>query len=46
MFRHGETAQIAQNGERMLINCVHMKQIVLHLTHNKAEYRQVTWENV
>ena len=40
--RHNKAAHVAQHFENMLIDGIHMKQIVLHLAYDAAKCRNVT----
>ena len=40
-----EAAQVTENAQDMLIDGIDVKQIVLHLTHDGAEFRQVITKN-
>ena len=45
MFNDHEAAHITQHHQDVLINGVDMKQVMLHLTNNFSEGRQVSTEN-
>ena len=37
-----ETPNVSKDHQDVLVNCVNMKQVMLHLTHNVSKYPQVT----
>lgn len=41
-LNHGETTKIPDDHEYVLVNGIHVKQVVLHLPHDLAERWQVT----
>ena len=44
-FGHREAAQIAQDHEDVLIDCIYVKQIVLHLPYDSTEFGQIVSED-
>ena len=45
MIGNEETSDISKHHQDMLINGVHMKQVMLHLTHNVSKDPQIPTEN-
>src|SRR5690606_3355625 len=45
MLGHGKAADVANDHERVLIHGVHVKQVVLHLSYDFPEYRDVLGQN-
>ena len=45
VLRLGEAAQVADHHQDVLVDGVHVKEIVLHLTHDAPEHRQVLAED-
>ena len=40
-----EAAHVSKDHENVLVDCVNVKQVVLHLTHNVSEHPQVAPQN-